>query len=222
MANNVIDKNYASEGLGAAHISGGNYGTWFEAAHNAFFTLVITGLDNLMPPETNKAGTETAIDETIAQTAIKLNVTKCPIPHFNVDTGEFRRGNETIKFATTPTWDGGSITVDDTVGSNIKEILLAWQYLAYDPRTGKVGRMAEYKKVATLCEYTQDYELIRSWDLHGIFVTKLDEGEFDKENDGKRQITVNFVYDKATLSQGYKDGFKSHSTTTTTTTTNQN
>lgn len=213
MPNNVMNSEYSNAGLGAAHISGGNYGTWFEAAHNAFFTLVITGLDNLMAPAADRVGETTAIASEIAQSAIKLNVTKCPIPHFDVGTGEFRRGNEVVKFATTPTWDGGAITVDDTVGSNIKEILLAWQYLAYDPRTGKAGRMADYKKTATLCEYTQDYELIRSWELHGIFITKLDEGEFDKENDNKRQITANFVYDKATLAEGYAGGFVSHAAT---------
>jgi hypothetical protein len=57
--------------------------------------------------------------------------------------------------------------------------------------------MVDYKKTATLCEYTQDYELIRTWTLEGVFVTKLSEGEFDRENDGKRQITVEFSYDRA-------------------------
>jgi hypothetical protein len=74
---------------------------------------------------------------------------------------------------------------------------MAWQYLAYNPHTRKGGRMKDYKKTCTLCEYTQDYELIRSWTLEGVFITKLSEGEFDRENDGKRQITADFSFDRA-------------------------
>lgn len=59
--------------------------------------------------------------------------------------------------------------------------------------------MKNYKKTATLIEYTQDYEPIRTWTIYGMFITKLDEGDFDKENDGKRQITANFVYDRAIM-----------------------
>lgn len=32
-----------------------------------------------------------------------------------------------------------------------------------------------------------------------MFITGLDEGEFDRENDGKRQITAKFVYDRAIM-----------------------
>ncbi len=76
---------------------------------------------------------------------------------------------------------------------------MSWLYLAYNPHTRKGGRMWQYKKTATLCEYTQDYELIRKWHIEGMFITKLSEGEFDKENDGKRQITADFVFDRATV-----------------------
>jgi hypothetical protein len=74
---------------------------------------------------------------------------------------------------------------------------MAWLYKAYNPHTRKGGRMKDYKKTATLCEYTQDYELIRSWTIEGIFVTKITENEFDRENDGKRQLQVEFSFDRA-------------------------
>ncbi len=35
--------------------------------------------------------------------------------------------------------------------------------------------MSEYKKQATLIEYTQDYEPIRTWTIEGMFITKLTE-----------------------------------------------
>lgn len=188
------------QSLNTTHISSNlaNY----EAARSAFFTLIIDdSINDLLKPD--YTGDPTVAQETdkiaLGQDKLRLNVVKCPLPHFEVGTGEYRRGNDVVKFATVPTWNGGSITVDDVVGLDTKSVLLAWLYLAYNPNTRKGGRMSNYKKTATLCEYTQDYELIRTWDIEGMFIIGLTEGEFDRENDNKRQITANFVFDRAVV-----------------------
>lgn len=183
----------------------------YEAARNAFFTLEvdfrIPGTDtvNLLKPD--YTGDPAAASETDyiagAEEGLKLNVTKAPVPHFSIGTEEYRRGNDVVKFATVPTWDSGSIEVDDVVGIRTKDILMSWQYLAYNPNTRLGGRMRDYKKTCTLSEYTQDYELVRSWTLEGCFITKLSEGDFDRENDGKRKITVEISYDRATVVNNY-------------------
>ena len=80
-----------------------------------------------------------------------------------------------------------------------KSILMAWQALTYNVYTRKGGRMKDYKKNATLIEYTQDFEQVRSWTLYGCWISKITEGEFDKENDGKRQITAELQYDRAEM-----------------------
>jgi hypothetical protein len=60
--------------------------------------------------------------------------------------------------------------------------------------------MKDYKKTCTLCEYTQDFELIRSWTLYGCWVSDISEGDFDKESNGdKRQITAKIEYDRAEM-----------------------
>lgn len=187
------------ESLNTRHISSNlaNY----EAARNAFFTLIVDDLTNLLKPD--YSGDPEAATEgdriTNGQDILRLNVTKAPVPHFSVGTEEYRRGNDVVKFATVPTWEAGTIEVDDVVGLDTKSILMAWLYLAYNPHTRKGGRMKDYKKTCTLCEYTQDYELIRTWTLYGVFVTKITEAEFDRENDGKRKLTVEFSYDRATV-----------------------
>jgi hypothetical protein len=61
------------------------------------------------------------------------------------------------------------------------------------------GRMKDYKKTAILQEYTQDYELVREWEIQGAFITKVTDSEFDRENDSKRKISVSFKYDRALL-----------------------
>lgn len=184
----------------------------YEAARSAFFTLVVdfripgTETVNLLKPDYTGHPAQATENDYIkeAQEGLRLNVTKAPVPHFSLGTDEFRRGNDTVKFATVPTWDSGSIEVDDVVGIRTKDILMSWQYLAYNPNTRLGGRMRDYKKTCTLCEYTQDYELVRTWTLEGCFITKLSEGEFDRENDGKRKITVDISYDRATVENNYE------------------
>jgi hypothetical protein len=59
--------------------------------------------------------------------------------------------------------------------------------------------MWEYKKTCTLIEYTQDYVPVRTWTLEGCFITKIDEEDFDRENDGKRQLNVSISFDRAIM-----------------------
>jgi hypothetical protein len=202
--------------LNTTHISS-NYAN-YEAARNSFFTLVVNNLSNLLNINYKEDPADADPDEdyltqATAEQSLMLNVTKCPVPHFGVGVEEYRRGNDVVRFATVPTWEGGTIEVDDVVGLDTKSILTSWLYLAYNPHTRMGGRMADYKKSAVLCEYTQDYELIRKWKIEGIFVTKISEGEFDRENDGKRKLSVEFTFDRAVMELP-----KAANATTTTTT----
>ena len=173
----------------------------YEAARSGFFILVVDGLDDLLKPNYRGEAENAEDSDRIkkAQETLKLSVTKCPVPHFEIATNEYRRGNDVVKFAGVPTWNGGTITVADYVGLDTKSLLMSWLYKAYNPHTRKGGRMKDYKKTATLCEYTQDYELIRTWTIDGMFITKITEDDFDKENDGPRKLNVEFVFDRATV-----------------------
>ena len=192
--------------LNTLHIS--NELSAYEAARNSFFVFYVdpTQLTNLYSPDFDPDSGEgkvedgTLFDGNIASDALRLNVVKASVPNFTVTTHEYRRGNDVIKFAGVPEFKEGSITVDDVVGKRVKDMLYSWQYLAYNPLTRKGGRMKDYKKTCTLIEYTQDYEQIRRWTMYGCFVTGIDEGEFDRENDGKRQMTVAISYDRAEMS----------------------
>lgn len=205
--------NVNEKALNVTHISTNL--TNYEAARSAFFMLDVDfripqgpneGKINLLKPDYTGDPAKATENDYIANAEqnLRLNVTKAPVPHFSLGTEEFRRGNDVVKFATVPTWDAGTIEVDDFVGTRTKDILLAWQYLAYNPNTRLGGRMVDYKKTCILTEYTQDYEPIRKWTLEGCFITKLSEGDFDRENDGKRKITVDISYDRATVENIYE------------------
>ena len=182
------------QSLSTAHISN-DYAN-YEAARSAFFTLIVDDIDGLIKA-TYKGNKEDATDKdkiAKAQEYLKLNVLSTKVPHFSVETHEYRRGNEVVKFAGVPTFEDGEIVVDDVVGLDTKAILMAWQALTYDVHTRKGGRMKDYKKKCTLVEYTQDYEPIRQWTLYGCFPTGINEDSFNKEQDGKRQITMPISY----------------------------
>ena len=185
--------------LAAQHISSNlaNY----EAARSGFFTFIVDDIDGIIKASYKGDKEKAAAKDRLlnAQEYLKLNVTQASVPHFSLEPLQYRRGNEVVKFAGVPTFDAGSISVDDVVGLDTKSILMAWQALAYDVKTGRGGRMADYKKNCTLIEYTQDFEQIRSWKLYGCWVSDIGEDAFDKESDGKRKLTATIQYDKAEM-----------------------
>ena len=188
-----------SNSLSAQHISANlaNY----EAARSGFFSLIVDDIDNIVKASYSGDPEAAAASDKIAkaQETLKLNVVKSLVPHFSLEVQKYKRGNETVTFAGVPTFEGGNIVVDDVVGLDTKSILMAWQGLAYNVHTRKGGRMKDYKKQCTLIEYTQDFEQIRSWTLYGCWISSITEGEFDKENDGKRQVTAKIEYDRAIM-----------------------
>jgi len=172
---------------------------YYEAARTGFFTLIVDDIDNIIKASDSAQNPADRATIEHAQEYLTLNVVKAPVPHFSLTQLEYTRGNEKVKFAGVPTWESGTIVVDDVVGLDTKSILMAWQGLAYDVWTRKGGRMKDYKKDAVLIEYTQDYEEIRSWKLYGCWISDLSEDDFDKENDGKRQVTATIQYDRAEM-----------------------
>jgi hypothetical protein len=188
-----------SNSLSAQHISTNlaNY----EAARTGFFSLIVDGIDNIIKASYGGVAEDATTNDKIAraQEVLKLNVVKAPVPHFTLKAEQYRRGNDVVKFAGVPDFKDGSIVVDDVVGMDTKSILMAWQALAYNVHTRKGGRMKDYKKTCTLIEYTQDFEQVRSWTVYGCWISDISEGDFDKENDGKRQITAKIEYDRAEM-----------------------
>ena len=189
--------------LDAQHISTNlaNY----EAARSGFFSFIVSGLNNIVKstysggdPEAAQASDRYGSN---TEEVIKLNVVKSSVPHFSLEVLEYRRGNEVVKFAGVPTLEAGSLTVDDVVGLDTKGILMAWQALGYDVHTRRGGRMVNYKRDCTLVEYTQDYQQIRQWKLYGCWISEISEDDFDKESDGKRQVTATIQYDRAEMQE---------------------
>ncbi len=191
-----------SNSLSASHISTNlaNY----EAARSGFFSLLVDDINNIIRATYSGEAAAAADDDKIgnqAQETLKLNVLQAPVPHFSLQKLSYKRGNDTVNFAGVPEFSDGEITVDDVVGLDTKSILMAWQGLAYNVHSRKGGRMKDYKKNATLIEYTQDFEEVRSWTLYGCWISNITEDSFNKEQDGKRNIRATIVYDRAVMNE---------------------
>lgn len=190
-----------SNSLTAAHIVSIDNIANYEAARSGFFSLIVDDIDNIVKAsytgDHNSAADADKISK--AQEILKLNVTNAPVPHFSLQKLSYRRGNDVVNFAGVPEFQDGEITVDDVVGMDTKSILMAWQGLAYNVHTRKGGRMKDYKKNATLVEYTQDFEQVRSWTLYGCWISNITEDPFNKEQDDRRRVRATIVYDRAVM-----------------------
>lgn len=160
----VANKKAIDDTLNTAHISSNleNY----EAARSGFFVFIPASVTdpvlNLIAEKMKSFNVEANYTSADIQELLKLNVTQSSVPHFSLNTLEYRRGNEVVKFAGVPTFENGDIRIDDIVGVDTKSIAEAWLELAYDLETRTGGRMYEYKMDCNLIEYTQDYRPIRT------------------------------------------------------------
>lgn len=202
--------------LGTYHISSDiqNY----ESARSNFFTLLIDDLDDLLYPEFSNTG-ENPDNEYVTrrtgrtgQEVIKLSVNKMFVPHFTLGTIEVRRGNSVVKFTDVPQWPEGTIELQDFVGLETKNVLMAWQALAYDVVSDTQGRAGDwvdtdgvahrgYKRKATLVEYSPDFQQIRYWELIGCWISAISESNFEVDGTGARSISCTLQYDRAIMHQ---------------------
>ena len=134
-----------------------------------------------------------------AQEVISLSVVRTTVPHFTQDVIKVQRGNSTLKYAGVPSFDSGTLEVNDFIGIDSKSILMAWQDLSYNVMTEKVGLAQDYKIDCSLIEYAPDGQKVREWLLHGCWVSKIQEGDYNAEQNQKKTVTATIEYDRAEI-----------------------
>lgn len=185
-----------NDGLSTYHLSTGTHRVYQPGKGN-FFEFIVEDLDNLLKPGVEKDLATTNDYILNGQEVIRLTVNKAPVPHFELEDISIRKGNSVVHYAGTPTFSDGTLEVDDMIGANSKAVLEAWQNLCYDVMTDQGGRAINYKKNATLIEYTSDHVRVRSWKLVGCWIKNISEDDYDKESDGLRRVQATIIYDRA-------------------------
>lgn len=185
--------------IGVYHMIDSANPSLYEVTRSNNFELIVTGIDTLLRAGA-KVTPDTAIESdyiTGGEDSVRLSVTKSSVPHFTQDEIVIQRGNMKMYAAGVPTFEDGTIEVNDFIGLDAKSVLMAWQRLSFDATSEKVGRMVDYKKTCTLIEYSPDFEVVRKWRLDGCWVKGLSEGEFSMEDGGKRTISATIRFDRA-------------------------
>ena len=171
----------------------------YEPQRTNNFEFLIMDIDGIT--RAGMTGTEADNVRTIpnAQEILRLSVSQARVPHFSQSTIEVKRGNSTLKYAGVPTFESGTIVINDYIGAAAKEAIMAWQNLSYNVSTEKVGLAQDYKKDCKLLEYSPDYQLVRTWILHGCWVSNITEGTYDSNSNGMQTLTCTIQYDYAEI-----------------------
>lgn len=183
--------------IGTYHLA--NNPNIYEIARTNNFEFIVTDIDGIL-----KAGSDT-VSYANAQEVIRLSVVSCPIPHFSQNAIEVKRGNTTLYYAGVPTFQAGTVVLNDYIGADTAGVLEAWQNLSYNVKTEKVGLASDYKKDCYLIEYTPDYQAVRKWILRGCWVSGLSETEMSNDNNEKKRINATIQYDRAELDVSGQD-----------------
>lgn len=171
----------------------------FEPQRTNNFELQIMGLENLIPAEATELDADTR-NILNGQEIVRLSVDSASVPSFSQEPIEVHYGNNKLKFAGKPNFKDQSLTVIDYIGADPKAVLLAWQKQSYDVMTQKVGLAKDYKKTTYLVEYTPNYEVVRTWEIRGCWISDLSFDDFQMNQSGRKSINCTISYDYAFIS----------------------
>lgn len=169
----------------------------YEIQRSNNFEFIVTDIDGII--RAGMTGTEASAVIANAQEILRLSVSSSSVPHFSQNAIEVKRGNNTLKYAGTPTFDDNEVVFNDYIGADDKSILMAWQALSYNTSTQKVGIATDYKKDCYLNEYSPDYQKVRGWVLHGCWISSLKEDEYNNESNEAKKIQCTITYDWAEI-----------------------
>ena len=128
------------------------------------------------------------------------------------------RMNEQFKFAGNPTWNDIQCTFYDFIRNasdsqnelSAGDILYNWSCMIYNPLTGQMGYKTQYATSASLAQLDPAGNIIRCWNLFGIYPSSIDWGSgLDYSSGDACEITATFKYDLAIKVSDSKSGSES-------------
>jgi len=136
--------------------------------------------------------------------ALAFVAKSCNAPEFSTESPiEIKRMNETYKFAGSPTWADINCSFYDfirnTDGNELSagDILYNWSCMVYNPLTGQMGYKTQYATSATLAQLDPAGNIVRAWNIFGIWPQNVKYGELDYTSNDACEITATFKYDLA-------------------------
>ena len=119
---------------------------------------------------------------------LELVVKQAFLPKVSLNVLDLRRGNDSIKLAGSANWQGGTITIMDTLSKTELQALLNWFNKTYNTETGAIGLAHEYKKRGYVTEYASDGRYTRKWPLVGMWISDPEFGQLNTASDGEKEL----------------------------------
>jgi hypothetical protein len=96
-------------------------------------------------------------------------------------------------------WDTISVTFKDPIGPSASQALMEWFRLHAESVTGRMGYAAGYKKDVELEMLDPTGVVVEKWILQGCFLTDLNFGTLDYNQDGLATIEATLRMDRCIL-----------------------
>lgn len=130
----------------------------------------------------------------------------CNAPTITFADSTASRLNEQFKYAGNPTWNDITCSFYDFIRNSSAtdselsagDILYNWSCMIYNPLTGQMGYKTQYATSATLAQLDPAGNIVRAWNLFGIFPSSVNFGDgFDYNSGDISEVSATFKYDLA-------------------------
>lgn len=106
-------------------------------------------------------------------------------------------GNSEAKIAGRREVGAAAVRILDAPVADIEAQITGWQGQIYDPATGKMGWVDEYKRQMTVTQYGPDGTYNRTWKYTGVWPSSINFGNMDSEGTDKKVMQLTLEYDNA-------------------------
>lgn len=160
---------------------------------NYVSSLKLTGLQGDIRRDNNFVVTIEGVTDT--EENLELVIRRAFLPKPSVNPLEIRHGNDAKKYAGVVTWEGGQLSIIDTLSQEELSTVLAWFKKTYNWRKGTIGVASEYKKNGYITEYASDGRYRRKWQIEGMWISNLDFGDLDASSGEMKQVLLTIQID---------------------------
>lgn len=114
--------------------------------------------------------------------AIPLFASEFVCPYDSVEKLEIRHFNGVTYIAGKATIEEGSLKIRDVIDPDTYMALKQWRNRVFNSETSEMGYASEYKQIGYAHRYDSKGVRARTFELHGLWPTKVMPGEFNYES----------------------------------------
>lgn len=120
-----------------------------------------------------------------------------PLPSSENEVLTLKYGNSFIKLPGSASFSEGELTIYDSISLDTEKQVSDWRKTVYDPQTETIGNAANYKKNATITQYTPDGNIQRQWQLIGVWPSAFKPGDLASDGSDLKTMAITLQYDRA-------------------------